>query len=141
MGGNASSKDEMSQIFKTFDTDGSGMIDRVEIMAYMKTNYPKFPLQAVDLLIMLTDTNGNGQIERVEFPDFYKIVQACVATDMVLKNIIYTALSVAENCEFITKAKIIKGLKCFGVIVKPGELYKNKYSKDEFMNEVEKMFE
>ncbi|CAL5977048.1 Calmodulin [Hexamita inflata] len=141
MGGNASNKKEMDIIFKSFDYDKSGMIDRLEIAKYMKINYPKFPLQVVDLFIMLADKDGNGEIDKKEFADFYKVVQASVATEMDLINIVYTATSVSEGSENITNTRMVKVLKCFGIIVTKEQLKYKTFNKFQFLKEVEQFFE
>ncbi|CAL5977098.1 Calmodulin [Hexamita inflata] len=141
MGGNSSASKEMEIIFSKFDFDKSGMIDRLEIAKYMKINYPNIPVQVVDLFIMLCDKDSNGEIDKSEFSQFYKIVQASVATETDLKNIIYIATSVSENSKTITNTKLIKVLRCFGAVVTKAELDKLEYNKEEFIQQIGKFID
>ncbi|CAL6071073.1 EF-hand_domain pair-containing protein [Hexamita inflata] len=135
--GGTSSKKEMSKIFQIIDLDSSGMIDRLEIAKYMKNNYPNFPIVVVDLFLMLADKDGNGQIDKKEFADFYKVVQASVATDMDLVDIVYTATSVSEGSENITNTRMVNVLRCLGVNVSKEELSNVSFNKEDFQKEVE----
>ncbi|CAL5987097.1 Conserved_hypothetical protein [Hexamita inflata] len=122
------------KLFEEFDSDGSGMIDSMEIASYMAENYTGFPLEAVQLLITLADRDGNGEIDRKEFTDFYKIVLASVnSSDLGLKSVIYTATSVAENNSKISGKRMQQVQKCFGV---NGQIDKTSYDKAEFLQEI-----
>jgi hypothetical protein len=90
---------------------------------------------------MLADKDGNGEIDKQEFGDFYKIVQASVKDDMDLKNIVYTATTVAQHGAQIQAEWMCKVMKCFGVIVTPKTLTKKVYTKEEFLHEVARFFE
>ncbi|CAL5976956.1 Calmodulin [Hexamita inflata] len=131
MGADASMQ---KKIFEEFDSDGSGMIDSMEIASYMAEHYTTFPLEAVQLLISLADKDGNGEIDKKEFADFYKIVLAIVSSeDQGLKNVIYTATSVAENSPKISRKRMEQVLKSFGV---KGQINQDSYDKTEFLQEL-----
>ncbi|CAL5987187.1 Calmodulin [Hexamita inflata] len=122
------------KIFEEFDTDGSGMIDSMEIASYMAEHYTNFPLEAVQLLISLADKDGNGEIDKKEFADFYKIILASVnSEEQGLRNVIYTATSVAENSDKISGKRMEQVLKCFGV---KRQIDKDSYDKAEFLQEI-----
>jgi len=59
--------DEMRVVFNTFDTDGSGFLDRNELANAFNNFRGGLTAEEIDQLIADADTNGDGKVSFEEF--------------------------------------------------------------------------
>ncbi|CAL5977058.1 EF-hand_domain pair [Hexamita inflata] len=117
------------KLFEEFDSDGSGMIDSMEIASYIAENYTGFPLEAVQLLITLADRDGEKRIHRF----LQDCISKCKLVRPRVKKCNLHSYVVAENNSKISGKRMQQVLKCFGV---NGQIDKTSYDKAEFLKEI-----
>lgn len=59
--------DEIREIFKTYDRDGNGVIDREEFAALVRAIDPDFTDEEIATGLDTVDENGDGNIQWSEF--------------------------------------------------------------------------
>jgi Ca2+-binding EF-hand superfamily protein len=67
----APSRDEIKEVFDTFDADGSGYIDSAEIKSVCEQLGVEPSQEEIDAIIAEADANGDG---KVSFDEFCKAI-------------------------------------------------------------------
>ena len=68
----STSTKELREVYRHFDQDGNGQIDRVEFIDMLHTLDPEIPEDEADLGYTIIDTDGNGLIDFEEFVAWWK---------------------------------------------------------------------
>lgn len=63
----ATLSDQYESVFRVFDSDGNGFIDRTEFRATLCSMDTRFSEDEIDALMNIIDTDGDGIISKNEF--------------------------------------------------------------------------